>query len=132
MPCKWLAAVHTAPMRVLHTYTLPITGLLGFCAIAMGAVGAHAISDASAQLFIERASFYQLTHAVALLALRTAAGRAAHVARLCFVLGVLLFCGSLYAKGFALVSHAPLAPMGGTLLMLGWLALVFGRKEAAL
>ncbi|MBY0406330.1 MAG: DUF423 domain-containing protein, partial [Rickettsiales bacterium] len=53
---------------------------------------------------------------------------AKQMARLAFAAGVVLFCGSLYAKGFALLGAAPLAPAGGMLLMLGWLLLCFARE----
>ena len=43
-------------------------------------------------------------------------------AGVCFALGVLLVCGSIYA-GFAGVAPSPVTPVGGGLLMLGWLAL---------
>ncbi len=45
-----------------------------------------------------------------------------HAAGTAFAVGVLLFSGSIYAGAFG-VRVGPVAPVGGTLLMLGWLAL---------
>jgi len=50
-------------------------------------------------------------------------GRLAHAAALAFALGMVLFCGAVYAQGFTGTSLGPVAPTGGTLLMLGWLLL---------
>lgn len=36
---------------------------------------------------------------------------------------MVLFCGAVYAQGFTGTSLGPVAPTGGTLLMLGWLLL---------
>ncbi len=96
-------------------------GLSGLIGVAAGAAGAHAIPDAIASALVEKASFYQLIHSLALLALVTRDGRIAQLARLGFIAGILLFSGSLYLKGFGLTESAPLAPAGGILLMLGWL-----------
>lgn len=99
-------------------YALP--GLLGLSAIALGAVGAHVVSDPAAAAVIEKASLYQLIHAVALLFMLPRAGRIARATTACWLLGIALFSGSLYGKAFGFIAHAPLAPMGGMLLMLGW------------
>lgn len=110
---------------------LIIAGIGGFTGVVLGAVGAHAAPDAAAAALIEKASFYQLIHSLALLAVSTWNGRALAVARLAWVAGIVLFCGSLYAK--ALTGNAlsvPLAPLGGTCFMAGWLLLIKGGWQA--
>jgi uncharacterized membrane protein YgdD (TMEM256/DUF423 family) len=65
-------------------------------------------------------------HALALLATALWAprgGMAANLAGAAFALGMLLFCGAVYARALAGVSLGPVAPTGGTLLMAGWLLL---------
>jgi uncharacterized membrane protein YgdD (TMEM256/DUF423 family) len=47
----------------------------------------------------------------------------AHAAGVAFTLGLILFCGSMYALGLAAMSSGLLAPTGGFLLMIGWLLL---------
>lgn len=104
-------------------YALP--GLLGLSAIALGAIGAHAVTDAAAAATIEKASFYQLIHAVVLLVMLPRTGKMAWAISACWLIGIMLFSGSLYSKAFGLTAHAPLAPMGGMLLMLGWALAAF-------
>lgn len=105
---------------------------MGFVGVAAGAFGAHAIR---ARVSAERldnwktAADYQLWHALAtvaaaLIAVRWASGAAA-AAGWCFVVGVLVFSGSLYA--LALTDRRTLGavtPLGGVLLLAGWALLV--------
>lgn len=75
------------------------------------------------------ASDYHMYHALGMLAVAWLAserrgGKAltAHLAGAAFMLGIVLFSGTLYA--FALTGHvlvAGAAPAGGFLLMIGWL-----------
>jgi len=109
-----------------------LAGLGGVLAVGMGAYAAHGLAgDAAAQALVERGSQYQLLHCLALLGVdRVAAdsrrgGGIAHLAALLFVLGMALFCGSLYLKA---LTGAPLpvpmlTPAGGMTLMVAWLVL---------
>ena len=55
-------------------------------------------------------------------------GWAARSARWALLAGMVLFCGTIYAKYLLSFSQAvALAPAGGTLLMAGWLLLAFSR-----
>ena len=42
------------------------------------------------------------------------------LAGMAFIIGLLLFCGTVYAHALGLARIAVLAPVGGTLLMAGW------------
>lgn len=106
-----------------------LAGLNGLVAVGFGAYAAHGLAgDPVLQGLAERASQYQLLHALALLAAdRLAADgrRLAHVAAALFVAGLLLFCGSLYVRA---LTGAPLplpmvTPAGGMSFMAGWLVL---------
>lgn len=90
----------------------------------MGAVGAHVVHDAAAMTLIEKASYYQLIHTVALLSIKESKNQITLISKICWMAGIILFSGSLYLKAFDLISQAPLAPMGGTLFMLGWIAIL--------
>lgn len=115
-----------------------LAGLSGMMAVGMGAYAAHGLAgDVFMQALAERASHYQLVHALALLAAdRLAADgrRLAHGAAGLFVLGMVLFCGSLYYKA---MSGGPfpvpmVTPAGGITFMAGWLVLAlasFGRAK---
>jgi len=97
-----------------------------------GAFGAHGLADqvTPARLEIWRtASSYQLLHALAILSFGlafgapsklSASGLAMWVCR-CWLLGVLIFSGSLYALVILdLPVLGAVTPVGGTLLILGW------------
>jgi uncharacterized membrane protein YgdD (TMEM256/DUF423 family) len=97
--------------------------LAGLLAVAMAAVTAHAVPDASARDIAHSAVDMQAWHALALLGTGLWAprgGRLADAAGAAFVLGLLAFCGAVYALALTGVHLGPLAPVGGALLMLGW------------
>ncbi len=52
-----------------------------------------------------------------------AGGRLAHLAGAAFAIGLVLFCGGVYAIALGGVRLPDVAPTGGTILMLGWLLL---------
>jgi uncharacterized membrane protein YgdD (TMEM256/DUF423 family) len=105
--------------------------IFGGLGVAAGAFGAHALR---AQLeprmleVFETAVRYQMYHALALLAAawlcQQSQSTAAQVAGWSFVLGILLFSGSLYAmvltgtRGLGAVT-----PIGGVFFIAGWVAL---------
>lgn len=112
-------------------WPLLAAALAGASAVALGAFGAHALRDVLDEraLAVWRTAVdYQFWHALALLALgvlaEVRASRALRTAALAFVLGLVLFCGSLYA----LALGAPrwlgaITPLGGLAFIIGWLAL---------
>jgi uncharacterized membrane protein YgdD (TMEM256/DUF423 family) len=118
----------------LLTRYLAVGALLGFLAVAIGAFGAHALRGrlvAPSLLIWEKASFYHFVHVPVILMVssfeRLAIGTATGLrwALRCFILGVILFSGSLY--GYALTGERILAlitPIGGTLLLIGWMVLL--------
>jgi uncharacterized membrane protein YgdD (TMEM256/DUF423 family) len=98
--------------------------LLGLTAVALGAVAAHAVADPQAAQALERASLYQLIHALVLLYAAGLPGKAALLARSLLLAGIVLFCGSIELKYlFSLAGASVVAPTGGVALMLGWLML---------
>ena len=109
-------------------------GLFGFAAVAMSAIAAHALPqrlDARGLHAVESAVQMQGWHALALLATallveRRLAPRWSNLAGGAFLLGVLLFSGSIYLGELAGLRFGPTAPMGGILLMSGWLLLAGG------
>ncbi len=108
---------------------IAVAGLNGFMAVALGAVGAHAVAEPALATLVERASLYQLIHAGVLLAIAGQTGRIAALAKLAILIGIILFCGSLYGKAL-LGWPSTLAPAGGIALMLGWLLIaISGAKR---
>ncbi|HTY68267.1 MAG TPA: DUF423 domain-containing protein [Alphaproteobacteria bacterium] len=101
-----------------------IAGLSGGVGVTAAALGAHAVPDPALVKLVETASEYQLIHAAVLLWLASSPRRGLSWARWLFLVGTLLFCGTLYLKAFAILPGAvALAPWGGTSFILGWLVL---------
>ncbi|HEX3405152.1 MAG TPA: DUF423 domain-containing protein [Acetobacteraceae bacterium] len=102
--------------------------LAGLTAVAMAAVAAHGLGglDPAALAMVRSGIEMQGWHALALLACGLWAprgGKLADWAGAAFAVGIVLFCGAVYALGIGGVRLGVTAPIGGTLLMLGWLLL---------
>jgi len=93
--------------------------------VALGAFGAHALKgrlSPEALAVFETGVRYQAYHALALLLL--AALRGPDRAAWCFVGGIVLFSGSLYALALTGVRWlGAVTPLGGLLFLAGWLLL---------
>jgi uncharacterized membrane protein YgdD (TMEM256/DUF423 family) len=94
----------------------------------MAAFAAHGTTglDPNRVVMIRNAVQMQGWHALALIGcgLWTPRGGALCAwAGAAFTLGLLLFCGAVYTLAIAGASVGALAPVGGMLLMLGWLLL---------
>jgi uncharacterized membrane protein YgdD (TMEM256/DUF423 family) len=119
---------------VNSTRTLAAAGLLLALATACGAFGAHALRATLAPERLalwETAVRYQFFQSLGLLgigvAMRTLDGSLLRIAALLIVIGVVLFCGSLY--GLAFGAPRPLGavtPAGGLAWICGWLLFAYG------
>ena len=90
-------------------------------AVALAAYAAHG-AEGVAQARLQQAAWLALAHGVALAALAPrATGRFERLALSLLLSGVVLFCGSLAAAHF-IGTPTSLAPLGGGLLVAGWLA----------
>ena len=111
-------------MQLNEKFWRNAAGINGFLAVVMGAVAAHAITDTHAAAMAEKASLYQLIHAVMLVYLSDKPQY--RVTQVLFLAGTVLFCGALDLKAMTGCAWATRpAPFGGVSLMLGWLALVW-------
>ncbi len=109
---------------------LTLTALSGFITVALGAFGAHALKDTLdtyGHSLWNKAVLYQMFHTAALLALTTM-GRQSKIrwqfSAAAFLIGILLFSGSLYL--LALTGNRMLGmvtPFGGLAFLSGWAAL---------
>jgi uncharacterized membrane protein YgdD (TMEM256/DUF423 family) len=105
-----------------------LVGLAGASAVLLGAFGAHALRDAldarSSELWHTAVS-YHFWHALALtLAVAVVRGRARAVAVIAFALGIVIFCGSLYALALGAPRwFGAITPLGGLAFIVGWIAL---------
>jgi len=111
----------------------------GFAGVGLGAFAAHGLKGRLSPEMLavfETAVRYQMYHAFALMA---AAGgwarwrrREFTLAGALFIIGILLFSGSLY--GLALSGPrwlGPVTPVGGLAFLAGWLALGVGALRAS-
>jgi uncharacterized membrane protein YgdD (TMEM256/DUF423 family) len=109
--------------------------LAGLLAVASAAVAAHGLeSIGPVRLGMVRSADQMLGwHALALLFCGLWAprgGRLADAAGAAFTLGLLLFCGAVDTLALTGTSLGLLAPIGGTLLMLGWALLLVSAWRA--
>jgi len=114
-----------------------ISGGLAVVAGAFGAHGLEGVLDSRAFAVFETAARYQMYHAPALVAVGLLgmigrSGRALSLAGWSFLLGTLIFSGTLYALAFTGIRRfGALAPIGGIFLILGWFALAFAAGARA-
>jgi uncharacterized membrane protein YgdD (TMEM256/DUF423 family) len=107
---------------------MAIGALAGLSAVTMAALTAHGLEglDPAAQQMVRSALEMHGWHALALLACGLWAprgGRLADAAGAAFAVGLVLFCGAVYPLALDGIRLPLVAPIGGTLLMAGWLLL---------
>ncbi len=107
--------------------------LFGMLSVIFGAFGAHALKKilSTEQLHsFEVGVKYQMYHAIVLLTIGLNSNTITSATYWCFTLGVILFSFSIYglvlsdAKGKKFWFLGPITPIGGLLLVIGWLLLV--------
>ncbi len=112
--------------------TLLVAAVLGILAVSLGAFGAHALKNlltASGRLdTYELAVRYHFYHTFALLAVGILMDKYSSsglgLSALLFLIGLVLFSGSLYALCLLNVSKiAIITPFGGVFLIAGWATL---------
>jgi uncharacterized membrane protein YgdD (TMEM256/DUF423 family) len=117
--------------------TLTTAAVVGASAVLLGALGAHALKkvlDPQALASFETAVRYQMFHAVALLA--TYHRHHGWWSKALWTGGTLLFSGSIYGLtllpllGIEPSFLGPVTPLGGILLVTGWIWLLVERKNA--
>jgi uncharacterized membrane protein YgdD (TMEM256/DUF423 family) len=112
----------------------------GFVSVAFGAFGAHALRNKLTPDMLavfETGVRYQMFHALALLVTAIVVARfdgwAARAAGWCFVAGIVLFSGSLYALSLSGVrTLGAITPFGGVAFLAGWALLVYVALVGAL
>jgi len=110
-----------------------IAALFGACGVALGAFGSHGLRpllEANQTMEVWRtASVYHLMHAMVLLALAGFVERRRLSIGL-FASGILIFSGSLYVLAVSQLKWlGAITPLGGLLLIAGWVSLAFNRSD---
>jgi len=105
----------------------------GMLSVILGAFGAHALKKILSEKQLhsfEVGVKYQMYHAIVLLVLSFKSNTISSATYWCFTLGIVLFSFSIYglvlsdAKGRKLRFLGPITPIGGLLLVSGWLLLL--------
>lgn len=116
-------------------YLVAAAALSALIGVAVGGYGAHGLNaNESLTTMWETGVAYQMWHALgAFAASWLASTREAITKKIvtvggwCLVLGSLSFSGSLYVFIIDGIFPVPmLAPVGGTVMMLGWLGIIYG------
>lgn len=110
-----------------------IAAVSGFLGVALGAFGAHALRarlEPDLLAIFETGVRYQLYHVVGLLAaawaIHLGGQGAARAAGWLFVIGTVIFSGSLYALALSGVRWlGAITPVGGVAFLAGWLFLAW-------
>lgn len=107
--------------------------IFGMLSVIFGAFGAHALKKILSK--DQLASFevgvkYQMYHAIVLLVLGFSTNTISYATYWCFTIGIILFSFSIYglvlsdAKGKKFRFLGPITPIGGLLLVIGWVLLL--------
>ena len=108
----------------LHQMASRVAAITGFCAVVLGAFGAHGLKNLLAHngtaAIWEKAVFYHFIHAVMLFILAERKPFPA-VAWWSFLAGIAIFSGSLYLLAVT-NQHwlGAVTPLGGLSFLLGW------------
>jgi uncharacterized membrane protein YgdD (TMEM256/DUF423 family) len=123
----------------MHKGLLKTAALLMAMAVGLGAFGAHVLKtylDQSALAIFETGVRYQFYHSISLLACgilyKDFTGKKLIWAARMFMIGILLFCVSLYALALLLPDYkfiGAITPLGGLSFIVGWLLLFAAFSE---
>lgn len=110
---------------------LMLAAFFGFTGVALGAFAAHGLKNRLSAEYLaifHTGVMYQLVHTLALLAVALLAvqvpGRLMTWAGISFVVGIVLFSGSLYLLTLTGVTRLGIiTPFGGLAFLVGWLLL---------
>jgi len=114
-----------------------LSGLVMVLGIALGAFGAHALRDQlspEGRQWFQTAVFYHLLHGVALLGLGWLAvlkpgEPLVRQAGWAFLLGIILFSGSLYVMSLTEIKRLGIiTPFGGAAFLVGWACVLLAAR----
>jgi uncharacterized membrane protein YgdD (TMEM256/DUF423 family) len=116
---------------------LEVGALLAFLGVAAGAFGAHWLRERVPAEMLEvfrTGALYQMIHALALVALGSSGARLGswgERSAWLFIVGTVLFSGSLYALALSGVRvWGAVTPLGGICFLAGWLCLFVAARQS--
>ncbi len=122
---------------------LSVASILGALSVALGAFAAHKLKETfpvDAQTIFETGVRYQFYHVFAIFIVAILSekfqGKWINWSGYCFIAGIILFSGSLYALAamkaqgtVGLGGIGIITPIGGLFFVVGWLLLFFGVSK---
>ncbi|MFU2488786.1 DUF423 domain-containing protein [Thauera sp. WH-1] len=119
----------------LPHFPLLAGALLAALGVALGAFGAHGLRsllDATALAWWQTAVQYQMWHAIGLIALAALRLRGSLLPAALLAAGTVIFAATLYAMALGGPRWlGAVTPVGGSLMILGWLALAWRVLQCA-
>jgi len=127
----------------MHKGFLKTAAFIGALAVILGAFGAHKLKELvseSAVITFDTGVKYQMYHAIALaivaILYQQFSKKSMKLAGWFFIIGILLFSGSLYiltVKAALVLPNlswaGPITPIGGLFFVAGWIAMGIGVKS---
>jgi uncharacterized membrane protein YgdD (TMEM256/DUF423 family) len=105
----------------------------GFVAVAVGAFAAHGVTDPQARGWLQTGATYGFMHTLATFACAAFISIGARRARFApgfFLMGVVLFSGSLYAMALGAPRWlGAVTPLGGLCFLIGWAVLAWAARD---
>lgn len=128
----------------MHRRFVATGAILGAIAVALGAFGAHGLKkivDVETVQVFQTGVQYQMYHSLALLLTgllyEKCSQKPARIAGILFIVGIILFSGSLYlltagraAETTSLDKAGIITPFGGVFFIAGWLFLFISAMKA--
>ena len=120
---------------------ISVVAILGFTGVGLGAFGAHGIKPqitAESYANFQTGVSYHFIHTLAILAILVLPNineKIKNLACSAFLVGIMLFSGSLYLlstsklTGLSASFLGPITPIGGLSFLVGWALLLFGFKR---
>jgi uncharacterized membrane protein YgdD (TMEM256/DUF423 family) len=127
----------------MQNKTLFYAGISGAIAVAIGALGAHALKEAltpNQLMGFKTGNTYHIYHTIIILVIALFTDRNDKLIKTCVTLffsGIILFSGSIYllsTKDILGIENwkwlGPITPLGGILFISGWVTLaIYGAKR---
>ena len=140
-PSQNAIAVKSSQISMFSRWVLSAGAGFSLLAVILGAFAAHGLKtvlDAQQLALFETASKYQMYHALALLVVGVMltnpqfSRSLLKLAALAFILGIILFSGSLYLLALVGVSWlGAITPLGGIAFLSGWLIMMIAALKLA-
>lgn len=116
---------------------LIFTSLSGFCYVILAALASHkfvSILNNTQMSWLQTGLLLQIVHTLTIgivaILYQIYSNVYLRISCLCFMLGILFFCGSLYILALTSISVFPLiTPLGGIVFMIGWLLFLAGTLK---